>query len=115
MNHYKSENTQAHRVPKHDQDPSEEMIDWLSTCPHDWSGDECGITMACGAGGADVEAVSGDWLVESHGQWFVLKKDCVDAIGHIAGMMCLDNFSCLSVEGSFLVLHIGSSSAVGQE
>ena len=62
----------AFQVPQHDEDPGEDMIDWLGTCPHEWSGDESGVHLAVGAGGDGVVAGPGDWIVQSGEQWFVV-------------------------------------------
>lgn len=56
----------AYRIPKHDEMPSEEMIDWLGENTMDWSGDESGIALdVLRANGEDEYEVGGpgDWVV----------------------------------------------------
>jgi hypothetical protein len=73
-----SERMVAWMVPNHQDEPEEEMIEWLNTCPLDWDGDESGINIACGAGGDYVLASPGDWVVQHQGQWFVVSGSCTE-------------------------------------
>lgn len=62
------------RIPKHDQDPSEEMVDWLSHFDG-WDGDENGITIPVEGSDEMILCNPGDWLTESGGKLVRLPAD----------------------------------------
>ena len=54
----------AYQIPKYDQDPSEEMIDFLAQNPLPWDGDECGINLSL-PDGSEIVGIPGDWVVRA--------------------------------------------------
>ena len=37
--------TNRYQIPQHDQEPSEEMIEWLHENTEDWSGEKAGVSL----------------------------------------------------------------------
>lgn len=79
--HIVTEGLTAWRVPHHSVDPSDQMVEWLNTCPIDWDGDESGVVIG------DDLAAPGDWVVEHRGQWFVLHRADLVAIARLVMAM----------------------------
>lgn len=63
----------AYQVPKYNEDPGEDMIEWLNTCPNDWSGDDSGISFDQG-GDEFFLAAPGDWIVCAQDHWFAISN-----------------------------------------
>lgn len=61
----------AYRIPQHNEDPSDEMVDFLSENTEDWDGDDSGITLGTTDGSAGDELGGpGDWVVRlDNGQY----------------------------------------------
>ena len=78
MNRVANEHITAYRVPMHDEDPTDEMIEWLHSSPLSWDGDESGIcfhALAAPNGWVGERiAAPGDWIVHIHAgnQWILL-------------------------------------------
>ena len=75
-----TETLTAYRVPDRFTEPSERMIDWLATCPHEWDGDEEGISIHLDEDADPVLATPGDWVCCAQGVWFVLSANDMTAI-----------------------------------
>lgn len=69
----------AYRVPHHDEAPSDEMIEWLHTCPHEWNGDESGIVIEV-IEDHPYTASPGDWVVCSPSGWTVVSAKEMDTL-----------------------------------
>lgn len=69
--------TTRYQIPRHDQEPSEEMIDWLHENTEDWSGDECGIVLVHTDGGEET-GFPGDWVVRDENGRYHIEKEKSD-------------------------------------
>lgn len=61
----------AYQVPAYEEEPSEEMIDWLNENPGSWEGDDCGICFHTLSAAGDVV----DTQIAEPGNWVVRFKD----------------------------------------
>lgn len=52
------------KVPNYDEDPGDEMVNWVNECSIDWDGDESGIIFWKKVDGVDyfLEAVPNDFV-----------------------------------------------------
>ena len=50
-----------HRIPNYGEDPSEELVEWLSNLEQDWDGDDCGLNITLPDGTQSVGG-PGDWV-----------------------------------------------------
>lgn len=46
------------RIPHHDEDPSDEFVEWLHENTADWSGDENGIVISCGGEHSQIDRMA---------------------------------------------------------
>lgn len=86
---FSNEHITAYRVPLHDEDPTEEMIEWMNSSPLSWDGDESGICFyelgypeTLWGSIPDLIAAPGDWIVHIHSgnQWVVLPDAAVQGL-----------------------------------
>ena len=69
--------TTRYQIPRHDQEPSEEMIEWLHENIEDWSGDECGIALIHNDGTEEL-GLPGDWIVRDKDGRYSVEKEKSD-------------------------------------
>lgn len=48
------------QVPNFSEDPGDDMVEFMQECPHEWNGDECGISIEIA--NISYEATPGMWV-----------------------------------------------------
>jgi len=68
--------TDRYQIPQHDEDPTEEMIEFLNANPEEWDGDPSGILLHHDDGTQEF-GNHGDWVVrDANGRYSIEKGDC---------------------------------------
>lgn len=49
-----------YQVPNYSEDPGDDMVDFMNSCPHEWTGDECGVNITLGD--TEYQAAPGMWV-----------------------------------------------------
>lgn len=82
----------AHRVPPRDVDPSEQLMDFLHSCPYEWSGDSEGIVIF-NQHDKDIPSTAfpGDWIVVIDSQWLIVSVDMWPALEQLVKGMQATN------------------------
>ena len=53
----------AFQVPAYDQEPLDQMVEWLHAMPEEWDGDPSGINIHISENNCQL-ALPGDWIVQ---------------------------------------------------
>lgn len=64
------------QIPKSNEDPSDEFIEFINECPQDWDGDDSGITIHVGPEEKDwVLGNPGDWVIKGDDGKYSIKSN----------------------------------------
>ena len=97
----------AYRIPAYDEDPSDELIEFLHANPHEWEGSESGISLEHPHVGRQ-EAAPGDWIVCASGVYCAVAQSDMDAAETALARQYRTDDGCSSqvhVLGTFPVLY----------